>query len=133
MKKLLSIIAVFLMFLVGCSNQENSITSPVSSDGGQFDKPTITTLELTTVKEAVTNLVTTTKAIDGAIGGKLFFEQEVLSSEGRIVYAYSEFIVSPGAFEGTQTITMTVDVDNGSVSFYPHMNFNQTCYLKLSG
>ena len=130
MKKLISITAIFLTFFVGCSNQENSITSPISTDGDQFAKPQILdAATLTTVKEATTNLVTTTKVINGTIGGKLFVEQEVLNSEGRIVYTYSEFIVSAGAFDGTETITMTINVDKATVSFYPHMNFNQTCYL----
>ncbi len=72
MKKLISIAAVFLTFLVGCSNQENSITSPISTDGDQFAKPQIlVAATLTTVKEAVTNLATTTQAIDGTVGGKL--------------------------------------------------------------
>jgi hypothetical protein len=126
-KKILSITAIFLMFFVGCSNNESNISGPPTNDN-QLSK---NRLELTNlisdplpIKYVITN-----KEIDGTKGGLLSFEQDALNSEGTVVHVYAEFEVSPGAFVGTQTISMTADVDNGSIYFYPHMNFSQTCYL----
>jgi hypothetical protein len=111
------------MFLVGCSNQENNVTGPTTNDT-QFSKVTLS-------DPLPIQFATTIKAIDGSIGGKITMVQNVLSSEGRIVQVNSEFEVTAGAFVGIQNITMTVDADNGCVSFSPHMNFSQTCFLNF--
>jgi len=122
MKQLLSITAIFLMFFVGCSNNENNITDPTANfDHLGKDASTSSTLPI--------QFATTAKAIDGSVGGELEIQQNVLSSEGRIVEVHSLFEIPAGAFAGTQNITMTVNADNGCISFYPHMNFSQTCFL----
>ena len=129
MKVLLSIVEMLLMFLVGCSNQENSITSPISPNTEQFDKVTLQTLELNTVDETVNKLVTTTQVVDGTLGGTISLIQNVISIEGREVSVDASIKISKGAFIGTKNITMSVDVNNGCISFSPHMIFNTSCFL----
>jgi hypothetical protein len=132
MKGFLSIVGILLIFVLGCSNQENSITSPISSNTEQFDKVTLQTLDLNTVDEIVNKLATTTKIIDGTLGGTISLVQNVVNSEGREVQVDACFRITPGAFNGTQSITMRVDVNNGSVSFFPQMVFNRSCLLNFS-
>ncbi len=132
MKKLLSITSIILMFFVGCSNPENSITSPTYSDTPLSGSIHLESLTSTTIKEEVISSATITKLIDGTLGGKVALTQKVYSSEGRLVEVNSEFEVTAGAFIGTQNITMSVNVDNGCVSFYPEMTFKQTCYLNYA-
>jgi hypothetical protein len=129
MKKLLTISTIILLFFVGCSNQENNLTSPINSDHEQLGKIKLTSTLSNTLGLAESNIVSTTQIINGALGGLLSFEQDAVNSEGKLVHVYAQFQISPGAFIGSQTITMTADVNNGCVYFYPHMVFNQTCFL----
>ena len=53
MKKLVTITAILLMFLVGCTNQENSITNPISTNVEQSANDGLTCLTMTKVDETV--------------------------------------------------------------------------------
>ena len=116
MKQLISIAAVLMVLFVGCSKDVN-INSPIES-------PTHSE-----VTEIDTSTVSRVKEIDGTIGGVLSIDQNVVSSEGRIVNVKAQFQVSPGAFTGSQTISMTADANTGCLTFFPEMNFNQYCKL----
>jgi hypothetical protein len=122
MKKFISIIALIFLFFVGCTSNENNISDPTPNDN-HLSKIKITS---TTIPY---QYITKTKVIDGAVGGLIYFEEDAYNSQGDVVSVYAEFEVEPGAFLGTETISMTVDVDNGSLEFYPHMSFNQMCWL----
>jgi len=129
MKKLLSAAVVLIALFVGCSNQENNITGP-TKNANQFSDVTINS-NLKTSDPLPVQFATTTQSIDGSIGGTIILQQNVLSSEGQIVQVNAQFEVAAGAFPGTQSISMTANVDNGCVTFFPHMDFNQTCYLNF--
>lgn len=135
MKRLLSIITMFLMIFVGCSNQENSITGPTTAEFDQNGKisKVLSTLDVETIRTPqnviATKFVTITKVINGVTGGLISLNQDVYNTERNIVHVNANFQIPTGAFIGTQSIVMTVDVDNGSISFFPHMSFLQSCKL----
>ena len=134
MKQLLSITAIFLMFLVGCSKDVN-INSPIENqttiEGTEKIFEEFFALDAPEEADPATDTSTVSKVkeIDGTIGGILSIDQNVVSSDGRIVHVKAQFQVSPGAFTGNQTISMTADVDSGYLTFSPQMNFNQYCKL----
>jgi hypothetical protein len=134
-KRLLSIATMFLMISVGCTNQENSITGPAVTEVDQDAKTskTLSTLDvefLRTPKNVIaTKFVTISKSINGVLGGMLSLNQDVYNTERNLVHVNANFQIPTGAFVGIQSIIMTVDVDNGSISFFPHMSFLNTCKL----
>lgn len=125
MKYLLSITAIFLMFFIGCSKDVN-INSPIESDAAQIlnkgGNPSNLPLRFVSIS----------KEINGATGGMLSINQNALSSEGRVIEVDAQFQLQSGAFVGTQVISMTVDVDSGTVKFSPHMDFNLKCFFNYS-
>jgi len=133
MKHLLSITAVLVKFFVGCSNQENNITGPGTNSVNQLSKESKILTDLSSTR-LISNLLpfqltTITQVIDGTLGGTVSFVQKVMSSEGREVQVEACFKIPKLAFTGTKNITMTVNVDNGTISFFSHMIFNNTCLL----
>lgn len=134
MKKLISVTAIILIFLVGCSKDVN-INSPIENQTTHKGTEKIIgeyfVLEapVEADPEVGTSTVSEVKEIDGTIGGVLSIDQNVVSHDGRIVQVKAQFQVSPGAFTGIQTISMTADVNNGCLTFSPQMNFNQYCKL----
>ncbi len=131
MKKLVTITAIFLMFLVGCSNQENSIVSPNSTNVEQSAQVDLNDQTMTKVDETVIESGTVNKIIDGAAGGTISLKQNILSKDGQVVQVNADFEIPAKAFDGTQNITVTVDADSGRISFFPHMTFKKSCKLNF--
>ncbi len=134
MKQLISIAAIFLIFLAGCSKDVN-INGPIelqTTNGGTekiIGEYFALEAPIEADPEIDTSTVSEVKEIDGTIGGVLSIDQNVVSNDGRIVNVKARFQVTPGAFTGNQTISMTADVNNGCLTFSPQMNFNQYCKL----
>ncbi len=107
MKQLISIAAIFLMFLVGCTKDVN-INSPIENPtaGEGTEKVLTEFFALNAPEEADPEIDTSTvsqvKIINGTIGGVLSIDQNVVSNDGRIVHVKAQFQVSPGAFTGTK-------------------------------
>lgn len=135
MKKLLPIAVLFTIFFVGCSNQESTLTGLDENELSNSPKKTKVTsmLELESVRTPQsilpTKLVSITMNINGLIGGVLNINQDVYNTERNIVHVNANFSMPAGAFVGIQNITMTIDADNGSISFFPHMTFLHSCKL----
>jgi hypothetical protein len=125
MKRLLALLTVLIVMIIGCSNND-SITSPVSSNIKQ-----LSTGELTLSKLPM-RFASVSQVIDGNEGGLFLINQEIMSTEGRVVKVDAQFEIPMGAFTGSQNISIRVDVDNGCIYFLPHMNFNLPCYLNYS-
>ena len=109
----------------------NSINSPVSADFEPSAKVSLTDLTMTKIDEAVSDLATVTKEITGEVGGTISLSQNILSSQGQAVQVTADFEIPANAFAGTQNFTMKVDVDSGSISFFPHITFNKSCKLNF--
>lgn len=128
MKKLLTIATIFLLFFIGCSDQNNTITEP-SQSTEQLSKIRLGSDIILPVLP--TKILTITDVVIGAIGGIIKLESEVLNSDGKLISTFSELTIPAGAFEGTEKISLIVNVDDATISFYPHMNFKRTCYLNF--
>ena len=124
MKKLISIAAVLMVLFVGCSNQENSITNPVTDD---YVKTTSN--NTSTFGKSLVPTISVTQLINGAVGGYVKLSDEYVDAAGRIMKVDAALFFPQGSFEGTQAITMTADFTNASVLFSPHMQFNKSVSL----
>ena len=62
--------------------------------------------------------------IDGEAGGRIDLNYEYQDSLNNTISIYASLEFPKDAFVGTKEITMTLNNDNGTVSFYPHMVFD---------
>jgi hypothetical protein len=124
MKKLLSITAIFLMFLVGCSNEQNNITAPTTGINELSKGEAVTT----SFSEPI---VSVSQLIDGAVGGWITLSKSYLNEQGRLMSVDASVFFPQGSFEGQTTITMTADFSSASIEFYPSMQFNKWLSLNL--
>lgn len=108
MKKLISTIAILILFAVGCTDQ-TSVTSP--------DTNTSTNEVFQLNKKS-----TVSKVIDGNAGGYITLGDFNSAKNGRGIYAC--LIFPAGSFSGIKTITITLDDTKLSGTFDPGMQFN---------
>jgi len=118
MKKLLSVLTVFTLLFIGCSNDVN-INSPADNQ---------TTEEVVTrdVPDGlqINTLFTVSKDINGALGGSLFTGNIIETKNGKSGSVYGSLSFLAGAFSGTKTITMTLDNKKLMGTFSPGMALN---------
>ena len=124
MKKILSITAIFVMFLVGCSNQDNNVTGPTNGIN-ELSK------ELAVATSASEPIVSVSQLIDGVVGGWVRLSNEYIDPAGRLMKVDAALFFPQGSFNGTENITMTADFTNASVLFTPHMQFNKSVSLTV--
>ncbi len=133
MKSIFLGLILISIFLLGCEDTSN-ITNPVlNSESGQLNKITEYDYELVPLPPRsqlwIDSVLTTSKTIDGDIGGRIILEKYYIAANGDSIIVYANLNVPPGAFTGTETITMTVDDEFCAIHFYPSMVFLDT--LKL--
>jgi len=104
MKQLLSIAAVLMILFVGCSKDVN-INSPVQD---QVTEEFVTR----TVPEGlgVNATYTVSKVIDGSKGGMITYGDLMQAQSGNTKQVYASCYFPAGAFVGTKTITMALDL-----------------------
>ncbi len=122
MKKIILTLAIAGLFLFGCSDVGVNPNMPANNNQNN------TTLN----KKGLLNLdldspFSVTQTINGAEGGTISLDKSWLLGS-----ASASLFFPPNSFEGTETITMTVDPLTASVSFYPHMVFERRLNLDLS-
>ena len=118
MKKYISIIVLLSLFVIGCSEQ-SSINSPVNNvitnEPDWIALPQAEGIQINTEWPV-------SKKITGSVGGYIGKGVSYTGTSGKItVQARIDF--EAGAFEGSQTITMTLGDQNTSVTFSPSMVF----------
>lgn len=122
MKKYISLIVLFSLFVIGCSEQM-SVNSPVEKPTKKVEWLTVSSSGL-----SVEGSKTWSKSINGAYGG-LFKGTKSLST---IVSAYVEVWVPAGAFSGTKTISATLNSSTLYADFAPSpMTFNTPIYYTV--
>jgi hypothetical protein len=132
MKNILIIFFFIPVFFLGCDT-----TSDLSVDPADINSITQTTdsmdYELISLprKSALwmDSVFTFSQLIDGSIGGRMIFEDYYISEEGDTVAFKIDLKIPAGAFQGSETITITVDSDSAIVHFYPEMVFAETLQL----
>ena len=121
MKKLLILISIFAMFLVGCQNADDSnITGPVSGDGGTG-----------TIISDVPNAVSVAGTIDGSQGGTITMACDT-TIDGKTQTVHVNLHFQKGAFDGVKVVTVSASFDSISLSFFPHMMFDDTDLVRLN-
>ena len=119
MKKLLSIIAVITFIFIGCSNDVN-INNPVDNLEGWE----VVTREVPEGLQ-VNKVYTVSKVINGSTGGFLLTGDMEKTKDGIRKCVYGFLYFPPGAFNGTNTISMSLDDKKLSGTFGPSMSFNK--------
>ena len=133
MKYFSAILLVTLVFLTpGCDdNSDLSINNSESDLHSSFSK--VTEYELIPLPNRsplwMDSVFTMSKVIDGTVGGRMIMDKYYISESGDSVIIKGDLRIPAGAFQGTETITMTVDDEHAAIHFYPEMVFDDT--LKL--
>jgi hypothetical protein len=120
-KKLLIILSVFTVFFVGCQNADDSnITGPVTGDGG---------IDISSTNETPAPSVADT--IDGSQGGTITLACDT-TINGKVRTVHVNLHIQKGAFDGVKVITVIASFDSISLSFFPHMIFNDSDLVRLN-
>jgi hypothetical protein len=132
MKNILTILLVAILLLFGCdtssdlsvNNSENKLQASVSK---------ITDYELIPLPNKsplwMDSVFTMSEVIDGSVGGRMIMDKFYISEDGDSVLIQTDLRIPEGAFQGTETITMTVDDEYAAVHFSPKMIFADTLRL----
>ena len=75
------------------------------------------------------SVFTISQVIDGSVGGRIIMANYYISETGDSVEFELDLRIPAGAFQGSETITLTVDSDSAAVNFYPEMVFADTLQL----
>ena len=132
MKTILKILTLTLFVIWGCEdsndlsvNNYNINYQPSLSKTGNYELiplPEKSTLWMDSV-------FTMSKNIDGSVGGRMIMNKYYITADGDSVIINADLRIPAGAFQGTKTITMTVDDEYASIHFYPSMVFDDTLRL----
>lgn len=121
MKKIIGIITFIGLVFTGCSTLDNNITEPEI-----YSLPKTSESVNITPNGSLTETIVASAQIDGAIGGQITIQQDVIDSTGRVINIYANLVVPIGAYQGIKTISMEVDWKTASVDFNPSMQFDSS-------
>lgn len=128
MKTISAIIMAALVLLIGCDTASDLAVnnfSQLSEDVSSFEKITLPN-KLPLWQDSV---LTICQTIDGSVGGRLIMDNYYIAENGDSVIVKVDLRIPAGAFQGTETITITVDQIDAAVHFYPEMVFTDTLRL----
>ncbi len=121
MKRIIGIMTLIGLAFIGCSQLDNNITEPEI-----YSLPKTTECLNITPNASLTETIVASAQIDGAIGGQITIQQDIIDSTGRVINIYANLVVPIGAYQGIKTISMEVDWKNASVDFNPSMQFDNS-------
>ena len=120
MRKILTTIALVILFIVGC---KDSVVNPVSTAQNNGQKNWITLPQ--SAEMTVENDYSASNIIDGRKGGEVKLNVNYKTKSSADIKIKAKIKVPKGAFEGKKNISMTINSNNGTVTFYPDpMTFN---------
>ncbi len=133
MKFISTILLLVSLLLGGCDNSSDLLLNIFEDNAkSSFSKPN--GYELIPLPEKsplwLDSVFTLSKVIDGSVGGRIILEKYYISATGDSVIMEGDLRIPAGAFEGTKTISITVDDEYANMHFYPEMVFQKT--IKLS-
>lgn len=132
MKTILTVLMAAFVFLFGC---DTSNDSSVNSSENNFSKSStcLTPYQQITLPNKSSlwadSIFTMSQAIDGSVGGRMIMEKYYIAYDGDSIIMKADLRIPGGAFQGSETITITVDSDSAVVHFYPEMVFADTLRL----
>ena len=126
MKSLLFSLLFFSLVYMGCSDTTNFLTDPVKSYPELVKLPPRSSSSL-----SVETVFSVSQTIDGDQGGTIILDESYEAENGKTVTIYGKLKIPKHAFQGTETITMSVDDEFAAVHFEPAMVFNKKLKLDL--
>ena len=129
MKSILTLLIVVIILLVGCDTVSD-LSVNNNPDGFYKSSRSLTLIPLPNKSPLWEDSVfTMSKEIDGTVGARMNMEKYYIAENGDSIVITANLYIPPGAFEGKETITMTVDDDNAAIHYYPSMVFKDTLHL----
>lgn len=126
MKKLISILTIFLIILSGCAD----LNSPPNPDSNGVSK---SLLKLPTPSSSLLSGFTTAQDINGSVGGSINIYHEYYDVNNHLIKIYGTLTIPQGAFSGTKNINIVVSSDFAMVDFFPSpTTFNVPLLLDLT-
>ena len=126
MKTILTVLMVAIVFLFGCDTS-NYLTVNPAEDNSYTQASDFKDYELIVLPKKsalwVDSVFTISQVIDGSVGGRITMANYYISEMGDSVEFEVDLRIPSGAFQGSETITITVDSDSAAVHFYPEMVF----------
>jgi hypothetical protein len=130
--KTILIIFLAILFLAGCETSSDEIVNApgnnsLTSETEIFDYELIQLPKKSVMW--IDSVLSLSNEIDGSIGGRMVMEKYFLSEDGDSIVVEADLRIPAGAFQGTKTITITVDAEYAAIKFYPEMIFDDTLIL----
>ncbi|GBD88811.1 hypothetical protein BMS3Abin03_02753 [bacterium BMS3Abin03] len=126
MRFLLFALLIISLVQLGCSESSNFLTDPAKSYPELVKLPPRSSSSLSTE-----TLFSVSKTIQGKHGGTIIIDESYESEDGQTVTIYGKLKIPKHSFQGTKTITMTIDDEFAAVHFEPTMDFNKSLKLDL--
>lgn len=126
MKKIIfTILSVVLLIFAGCTDNVTSVNQPSSSS----NKHILKIIGKDGLNLGLLN--SKSKNISGELGGSLIYDGRN-NSENDPVSFFVVLTIPTDAFSGSTTFSITMDEQNASIVFTPHMVFNNPLNLDLT-
>jgi hypothetical protein len=127
MKTILTVLMAAIVFLFGCDTSSDLTVNPAEDNSNTqvfklIPLPKKSALWMDSV-------FTISQLIDGSVGGRIIMANYYISETGDSVEFEVDLRIPAGAFQGSETITITVDSDSAAVHFYPEMVFSEELRL----
>jgi hypothetical protein len=127
MKKLLTALAMLLVFFVGCSDQ-SSITEPTGSatnaQTSQYKEPNWL-VSLPSSSLGVETVTSASKLCDGSKDNQIYIDKHIPGGPYGEVHVQSTLVIKKNSFSGFLTISTSIDDQNLTTTFGPSYVFNQ--------
>ena len=127
MKINLIILLAVIVLLIGCDTSTDLTVNPAENNSNTQ------VFELIPLPKKsalwMDSVFTISQVIDGSVGGRIIMANYYISETGDSVEFEVDLRIPAGAFQGSETITITVDSDSAAVHFYPEMVFADTLRL----
>ena len=124
---------LLLILFVSC-NEDPGVLSTKSNNGEEFETypPGADSIfiPLNLPPSEIPNL-RVSKVIDGNDGGKIEFDYEYQTKDGNTITISAELEFEDGAFDGIEEIWMIFNNETATISFYPHLVFNEEVELEV--
>jgi hypothetical protein len=127
MKINLIILLAVIVLLIGCDTSTDLTVNPAENNSNTQ------VFELIPLPKKsalwMDSVFTISQVIDGSVGGRIVMANYYISETGDSVEFEVDLTIPAGAFQGSETITITIDSDSAAVNFYPEMVFADTLQL----
>lgn len=124
MKYLISLSVLATLLLIGCADEP---ISPIESDNHSYQVIKLPPKAGLSIE----NIFSVTKTIIGNKGGSITLKEKYKAADGHTVKINVKLKIKKHSFEGSKTITMTVDDNIAGVMFTPHIDFTKPATLQV--